>query len=344
MEKLLCVFLRNAASDIIGSQVMGSLWRRYSSTLAALLLACASSYAGTVYDIELYSSSGQPTADVKVGDKIELRIVGDEALMAGGSTISGKEDLQDNGWEIISGIDSRLVFSVTPLKSGQLTLPSLFIKGADGNTIGETGPFAISVNSAIKADDKNPQQPEDASPPVGLPYPWLVVVSGITILLIIIGAGIYAFLKWRKSRMAKSTVACIPAEPPKSEDEIALAALDALEKMGYIQKGKFKPHYFRLSEIIKTYLGARYDFDAVESTSWEILFYFRNKKHDMPGQVIDELRGFFESLDLVKFTDHIPHNEAATGAMIAARNLVINSRRIRQAQMNIAASGGVHAP
>ena len=59
-------------------------------------------------------------------------------------------------------------------------------------------------------------------------------------------------------------------EPPKPAHQRALMSLDALSEAQLPAQGRWREYYFRLSEILRKYLGERFDFDALECTTEEL--------------------------------------------------------------------------
>ena len=280
------------------------------------------------FDIEAESAA----AKTRVGDTLSFRVPGADA--GGSVTIpEGSPEvatLQNQGWTIGSaekkeGAKADLSFSATPLKPGNLSLPSLPIRDASGKAIARTNPYSLQVESAIKAQDQNPSEPAPARPPVELPFPWWVLVAGGVLALALLAGIVYGvnrvLKKSRKPEPAK-------VESPRPEDEIALQALREVELQGWAKRGNFKVHYFRTSEILKAYIGARYEFDAKESTSREILATLDQRKI-FQAPILDPLENLFSRLDLVKFTDHVPSPEDASKALNDAIKFVtITKRRV----------------
>ena len=64
-------------------------------------------------------------------------------------------------------------------------------------------------------------------------------------------------------------------------------------------QGKVKDFYFRLSEILRGYLGERYGFDALECTSSELMTKLR--RMPTPGLPEDRLLRFVSESDMVKY-------------------------------------------
>jgi hypothetical protein len=145
--------------------------------------------------------------------------------------------------------------------------------------------------------------------------------------LLVLGALIYWFYRWSKSNRPLPPK---PVEPPKPEDEVALTALAQLEKSGFLERGEYKKHYFGVSEILKTYIGERYGFDAPENTTREMM---ENLKlawaRELGGDEkrLNTLGELFEQLDLVKFTDHVPEKIESQTVVSVAREFVRGTRR-----------------
>jgi hypothetical protein len=297
-------------------------------------------------------------AKVMVGDTIVLRIGGLTGLTAPSGPVrdpirelrleapAGTENLTDQGWEVDVEDPGQvpageLRVRATPLKAGQLTLPSLAIVRAAGDqdetagsgdgddakaprpALARTNPVTVQVESAIRPDDPKAGQPAEMLPPVSLPYPWWAVGAAAIALLALTAGGWLAYRRLKGNRKAAPAK---PAEPPKPEDEVALAALAQLERDGPLRRGEFKAHYFRVSEILKAYIGARYDFDASESTTREMIAQLEERKACDDAR-IDRLETLFGKMDLVKFTDHVPLPDEGPMLIEAARELVRATRR-----------------
>jgi hypothetical protein len=276
-------------------------------------------------------------ASVKVGDQLVLKAPGAASLAKSGPHGSasqwkleippGSSPLSEQGWAILSG-GEEFKFIVVPLKAGELLLPALALQDSEGRTFARTNPLRQSVVSSIRSDDPKPQEPAAVRPPVSLVFPWWVLALAGVLVLLAIGAAIYGMIRWsRKNR--KAAPVQLPPQPVLPEDEIALLAFQEVEKEGSATKGHYKKHYFRISEILKAYVGARYGFDALESTSGEIILSLE-KKSGLPESLIDALEELFGRLDLVKFTDHAPTLDDSHLVMKDARAFVLSTRRVKQ--------------
>lgn len=297
------------------------------------------------YELEMASPSPSPkvsgkaadgqtaAAEHQVGDEIVLRIP--QLSIPEGSSgplkvelPPGTPALNDEGLEIFTkseASDFKLI--VVPMKAGRLTLPSLAIQDSAGKSFARTNPFRFEVKSAIRPDDPKPQEPAELRPPAELAFPWWAVALMAVGALLVVGAIGYSLYRWNKNR--KATLAKV-VEPPKPEDEVALAALTKLEKSGALERGEFKKHYFGVSEILKHYIGQRYGFDAPENTTREMLENLRQAwARELGGdeKQLSSLSELFEQLDRVKFTDYVPASIESQGVINVAREFVRATRR-----------------
>lgn len=281
-----------------------------------------------------------PKSEAKVGDALPLKIMGVRGAKSTEefnlTVPPGAEDLADSGWGIESFVPSTqksqtesqdFPFTAVPLKEGQLTLPALLVQDHAGKPIGRTRPFRLSVTSSIRADDPRPKEVAPPEPPVSLSFPWWVVT-----VLVVVGvsafAGVCYFLYeyWKKHRVKVAKPMPIVVKP---EDEEALAALTEVARAELIKKGAFKAYYFRISEILKGYVGRRYRCDALECTSAE-MFRILENKNALDDALLDELEKTFDLLDRVKFTDFVPDTQECTQLLEWARSFVLRTRKPRQ--------------
>ncbi|OFZ55894.1 MAG: hypothetical protein A2428_06550 [Bdellovibrionales bacterium RIFOXYC1_FULL_54_43] len=259
-----------------------------------------------------------PPKTIQVGDRLSLKMSG-TAPASSVDPAQMSESLFDQGWDV----SSENGVTAIPLKAGALTLPTLPLRDGSGRLIGRTNPFSIQVGSAILPDDPKPQEPAPMRPPVDLAFPWWVLLIASLLLGLLLAAFFYAFYRWRKrGRVAPPK----PLDPPKPEDVVALAALTELEKRNLMKGGQYKAHYFGVSEIIKTYVGSRYRFDAIESTTTEILRFLESRE-SLGDSTLDRIESLLSRLDFVKFTDHVPNGGDGIQVLEDARHLVLTTRR-----------------
>ena len=117
----------------------------------------------------------------------------------------------------------------------------------------------------------------------------LFYILGAVLILAVIGAAIYYWKKYRDQKRA-------PVEVPVLPHEAALRLLDALAD---VENMDGKAFYFSLSNILRTYIQARYGINALEMTTKELL-----PKIDLLGlnrEMHQELKDLLRSTDPVKF-------------------------------------------
>lgn len=119
---------------------------------------------------------------------------------------------------------------------------------------------------------------------------WLLLVSRVVALV----AGLALLVKERLAHARREVV-----EPPAPLDVRTRRSLEALKAEDLPDQGKVKEFYFRLSEVLRGYLGERYGFDALECTSSELMVQLR--RMSTPGLPEEELMRFVSESDMVKY-------------------------------------------
>ncbi|MFI3261855.1 MAG: hypothetical protein R3Y26_02980 [Rikenellaceae bacterium] len=120
------------------------------------------------------------------------------------------------------------------------------------------------------------------------------------LILIIILAIAYYFYKRRKG----SIFSAKPQEPPHIT---AIKELEKLHDKKLWQNEKHKLYYSCLTDILRQYIDGRYDVNAMEMTSDEILADLKSlveQKHEY-----DKLSDLLKMADLVKFAKFIPETD-----------------------------------
>ena len=271
------------------------------------------------------------TVEYRVGDRIVLRWNDGGAPLAKLKPVPIPEPsatpLLKQGWVFASpeGDDPPRTFVVSPVQPGELTLPSFFLQDEKGEPIARTGTWKANVASSIAPSDP---KPEEVNPPRGairLPLPlWVWIVAGL-LLLGLVALGIFLILRWNKRTRDLPAMPVIQ-RPQLAEHEEALQALDEIERAGLAPKGEFKRLYFGVSEIMKRYVGRRFEMDALESTSDEILRTL-DEARAANDRDLDKLETLLKKMDIVKFTDQRPDHDEAIRLVSEARTWVRNTRR-----------------
>lgn len=182
-----------------------------------------------------------------------------------------------------------------------------------------TEPIDVKIASLI-ANEPEPALKEDATPvAVWKKDLTLVIVAG-AVLAAAIGA-LVTFLIVRKLR---ARVIVRPGPPPRPAHEIALERLDRLGSYGFLENADNRPFYFAVSEVVRDYLGARYQFDSLELTTDELMAALVRRAGEVP--VLTEVKVWLSTCDLVKFAKVSPTAAEARGALEVAIRIVESTR------------------
>lgn len=139
-------------------------------------------------------------------------------------------------------------------------------------------------------------------------------------LLGLIALGAFAYAGYRMYRRLRARALIPPPIPPRPLHERTLSALDALKSESLPAQGRAREFYFRLSEILRGYLGERFRFEALECTSSELLVRVRHLPS--PNFPVGDFSTFVHDSDLVKFAKSEPTPETCATALDFAYRLV----------------------
>jgi hypothetical protein len=174
-----------------------------------------------------------------------------------------------------------LTFEVTqPAGTGQFVVPGIEVEG---------------LSSLSKDVDQREPSLYDIKAPEDIPIRTYRLLWG---LLAVFGAGLLAYGVYRWMRRPRPPAA-VEAKALEPLDVRTLAALDQLRGDDLAGAGRYREFYFRLSEIVRAYLGELYRFEALECTNTELLAALRRLR--TPGLSLPELQRFSDESDLVKF-------------------------------------------
>lgn len=221
------------------------------------------------------------------------------------------------------GLEWRQDFAIATFASGTLEVPPLAVKYArkpeDGaapvfdNELA-TGTLKVEVRSALTSQD-SVANPRDITGTIALPErwsPWAIGLTAAAAALLLAGAWLL-YRTWRARRLR-------PA-PPELPEVVALRALRALAERDWIAMGQPREYYYRLSEIVRQYIEAKFALAAPEMTTEEFLAYLLRDRRALPYDV-GRLGEFLEACDMVKYAALEPGQAEATRALEAARAFI----------------------
>jgi hypothetical protein len=134
------------------------------------------------------------------------------------------------------------------------------------------------------------------------------------------GVVVGGLLAWLVYRWMKRPRPVPPPPPPRPPWEVALERLDEIRHAGLLETQRFAEFFDRVNDSVRQYLGARFGFDGLESTTDETLKALRRAPHF--GLPLPELAAFLQECDLVKFADVTPTLTECERALAQAERVV----------------------
>ena len=157
--------------------------------------------------------------------------------------------------------------------------------------------------------DSTSQSIYDVKPQWNLPFRFGEVSGyaqwGALALVMLLAAG-YALKRYLASR-GKGFGDLFKPAPPLPPHVAAIQALEALHNQKLWQNNRHKQYYSGLTDILRTYIAARWGFGAMEMTSDEIIEAMRAE--ELPDKARMDLTAILRDADLVKFAKATPDAE-----------------------------------
>ncbi len=229
------------------------------------------------------------------------------------------EDLDPKSGRRQTTLDLSLV--ALPDKPGRhtLTLPPLPVAIARANsdvvtlctkehTIVIEDPTASTPNAQPRSNPAPRAQREE----------WTALKRALSWLAF--GAVFGSLLAWLVQRWRRRPRPVPPPPPPRVPWEVAFERLHEVRHAGLLEMQRFPDFFDRVNDAVREYLGARFGFDGLESTTDETLAALRRAPHF--GLPIPEVAGFLQQCDLVKFADLTPSLEECERALVSAERMV----------------------
>ena len=198
-------------------------------------------------------------------------------------------------------------------------------QGGQTMMIGPDGkPIPVNPQGAGEEPMKIQLDPRGDKPPVPLlreDYTLAYAAAALLSVLLLV-AGVFLWRKFRPLPEETETVEVLP--PPRPAHEIALERLRTLSERNLPAKRQWERFHTELSFIVREYLQNRYNLDALEMTSDEILRTVRG----MYLRGVDErlFLDFFGACDLVKFARYEP-DETRSKALFDQAALLVERTR-----------------
>jgi hypothetical protein len=138
----------------------------------------------------------------------------------------------------------------------------------------------------------------------------------IGILVGVVLGGLLAYAIWRWQKRPK----VVPTPPPRLPWVVALEELDALRRSSLLTDGRNDEHFDRVSDCVRKYLGARYGFDGLETTTDEMRGLLKRVRPPVPE--LKKIAAFLSDCDLVKFARVVPEESDCIDALRRGEHIV----------------------
>ncbi|MCC7331903.1 MAG: hypothetical protein IT232_04765 [Flavobacteriales bacterium] len=217
------------------------------------------------------------------------------------------------------------IISITSFDSGIYSIPPFqFIVNSDTLT---TNSFLVEVNT-LEVDTT--KAIFDIKAPISEPFSlldWIKENWWWLVAILVLGVLIYIAVRYFKNRKLVKVPEKLAPEIPYHI--IALQKLEQLKSEQLWQNGKTKQYHSIISEVIREYLERRYQINALEETTHEIMH--RLRLQTIPAEQMNKLNQLLTLADLVKFAKEqpLPHEneQSLTHAIsfIETTKIVMNS-------------------
>lgn len=152
------------------------------------------------------------------------------------------------------------------------------------------------------------------------------ITWGILVLLLL-GTGVWVLQRWLAKRGKRLGDLFKPA-PPLPPHVAAIQALETLHNQKLWQNNRHKQYYSGLSDILRTYIAARWGVGAMEKTSDEIIETMRGI--ELPDKARMDLTSILRDADLVKFAKATPDAEQNEADYLKAYYFVEETKLVEE--------------
>ena len=249
------------------------------------------------------------------------------------------ETLQD-GIEIVdrSAVDTTTLPDGRLQLSQELTLTSfkdsLFavapIAVVSGGDTFWTEPMALNVIQPFEVDSS--LAITDIKDIEKAPIYWWGIIRWILLALAVIGlfVGAYYGVLWYRKHFLKEEEVIEP-ELLRPADEVALEKLDEIKAQKIWKDGKVKEYQTELTDVVREYIGRRFDVQSTEKTSDETL---RAMKPLIDKELFAKLSKMLQLADLVKFAKWHTTPDENEQALSTAYEFVNETREVINDEMS----------
>lgn len=145
--------------------------------------------------------------------------------------------------------------------------------------------------------------------------------------LLLLAAAAWGLVRWLRSRGKRIGDLFRPA-PPLPPHVAAIQALEALHNQKLWQNNRHKQYYSGITDILRTYIAARWEISAMEMTSDEIIAAMQPV--ELPDKARMDLTAILRVADLVKFAKAAPEAEENEACYLKAYYFVEETKLVEE--------------
>jgi len=214
-------------------------------------------------------------------------------------------------------------FIITSFDSGSYYIPSFkFVLNGDTSHPSMTEPLLLEVNTV--AVDTSAASIKDIKAPFEEPFDWKWYLPYAYWGLGIVGVlSILIYIFYRLTRKKPEVVEV--AKPKIPAHITALASLQKIREEALWKENKTKEYYSAISDAVRLYIEERFEVNALELTTDEIVKAFRSQVVDPVSK--EKLQKLLVLSDFVKFAKVIPLEQEHLLALQNAFDFVNGTKR-----------------
>ena len=293
-------------------------------------LACAVLLTGhAALATELNLNVSLPDEPILVGDQVELVVstthptnwtvtlpeIGREKEIVVLKRDWDSEPLEDGT------VKTETVYTLTSFRLGEHVITTNLLTYSTGQAT-FTNRFPEKTLHVVSSLEENASgEIADIKPMQKLPGrvpPWLWITLGTALTAFLVGL--------ISSKLWKNRETLVPSAPPIPPYVIAFRALEALKNKGLLEKDECSPFYTELSVILRTYLEGRFNLNAPDETTEEIVEEM-SKSPELDGSQRNILQEFMRQADMVKFAKGHPDRSTMEAAFGTTKQFVEQTRQ-----------------
>ncbi|MBN1129107.1 MAG: hypothetical protein JXA71_08975 [Chitinispirillaceae bacterium] len=273
--------------------------------------------------------SSVSTRELSVGDRVHFSV---SIIGSKGATIVPPDPASSFGTLAVKEWNSRKFqqdkvdstvfdYALTTYKPEPCTIPALswLLENGDARDTLKSESIPLTVVPLITSDsadimDLRPQQVTGKRPLLWL---WLLL-GALSVLASTI------IIRYYTGKMRRPP----PPPPPKPPYDEAIESLAALDAKQYLLKGLVREYVFELSEILKRYIERRFNVNAAEFTTEEMLCWLGISPLEKSQR--NAMEWFFRATDPVKFAKHLPDQETIGRFGPEARSFIEATRPLSE--------------